>query len=461
MTTLIFCLFMVSSVVMAVISRRGHVNQSVSDFFVASHQFGPILVFFLSAGDIYSLSTMMGFPGGIYAKGTSYGIWFMGFILLSYPVGYFLNPRIWEAGKKYQAITLPDLFRGYFDSRSAEVVVAVTAILFLLPWGQLQFTGLLFALKGMNWGLSSMQLVILAACFAFGYVAIAGVRASALIAILKDVLMLAAIIAVGLAVVSKAGIRPVFEGATGRVSNHLNSTQLTFSMTTMFFQALGLYVFPFNVQNLFTARSANTIRRTQIAMPVYMMMFPFLVLTAHFALSRQLDLDSPNEAFFASAAALLPGWMLGMVASAAALSGLVVLAGLCLAIGPMFTRNILPGLPESRQKSASKLVIVVYLGLSILLTMSSSDLMVTILNTAFNGITQFFPGVLIIALGLRLKGAAVAAGLLVGQVLSVAMYLEHVSFAGINIGLMALVANVLVLVVINQLLSKRASTVTA
>lgn len=174
MTTLIFCLFMALSVVLAIISRRGQVNQSVSDFFVASHQFGPILVFFLSAGDIYSLSTMMGFPGGIYAKGTSYGIWFMGFVLLSYPVGYFLNPKVWEAGKKYKAITLPDLFRAHFDSRVAEVVTAVTAIVFLLPWGQLQFTGLLFALKGMNWGLSSIQLIMLAACFAFGYVAIAG-----------------------------------------------------------------------------------------------------------------------------------------------------------------------------------------------------------------------------------------------------------------------------------------------
>ena len=81
------------------------------DFFVASRQFGTALVFFLTAGEIYSIGTMVGFPGGIYAKGPTYGVWFLGYILLAYPIGYFVGPKIWEAGKRHNAITLPDLFR--------------------------------------------------------------------------------------------------------------------------------------------------------------------------------------------------------------------------------------------------------------------------------------------------------------------------------------------------------------
>ncbi|PLZ02143.1 sodium:solute symporter [Burkholderia sp. WAC0059] len=461
MATLVFCFLMLLSVVLALLSRRGHARQGVRDFFVASHQFGPFLVFFLSAGEIYSLSTMMGFPGGIYAKGVSYGVWFMGFVLLAYPVGYFLGPKIWEAGKKYDAITLPDLFKGHFESRFAETMAAFTAILFLLPWGQLQFTGLLFALKGMEWGFSSLQLIALAACFAFGYVAIAGVRASAFIAILKDVLMVVAIAAVGLAVLSKVGLQSVFEGAANRAGNSMNSTQLVFSMSTMLFQSLGLYMFPYNVQNLFTAKSANTIRRTQMVMPLYMLMFPFLVLAAHFASGHEMKLASANDAFFATASALLPNWMLGMVAAAAALSGLVVLAGLCLAIGPIFTRNLMPGLSEARQKSGSKAVILVYLGLSMVLAVSSSNLMVTILNTAFNGITQFFPGVLIVSLGMRVKGYAVAVGMLAGQILSVVLYLENVTLSGMNVGLVSLLVNVVIVLLLNAVTGKRTSAMSA
>lgn len=122
-------------------------------------------MFFLAAGEIYSIGTMVGFPGGIYAKGPTYGVWFLGYILLAYPVGYFLGPKIWDAGKRYNAITLPDLFKGHFQNRFLELVVAVTAIVFLLPWGQLQFTGLVAALKGLGWNFQPLWLIAFRRCW--------------------------------------------------------------------------------------------------------------------------------------------------------------------------------------------------------------------------------------------------------------------------------------------------------
>lgn len=455
MAILILCLFLILSIALAFISKRRHADQSSEDFFVASRQFGAFLVFFLSAGEIYSIGTMVGFPGGIYAKGASYGVWFMGYVLLSYPVGYFLGPKIWAAGKLYDAITLPDLYRKHFDSRGVEIIAAIGAILFVLPWGQLQLTGILFALKGMGLGMKPGVLIGIAACFAFAYVAIAGVRASAFIAILKDILMVVAIVIVGVAVASEAGIEPVFHMAATKVSNSMTSTQLNFAMSTMLFQSLGFYMFPFNVQNLFTAKSPNTIRRTQIVMPLYMLMFPFLVFASYYAISRGMKLDSPNDAFFAAATALLPNWLLGVVAAGAAMSALVVLAGICLVIGPIVTRNLVPNLPESKQKTGAKAVIVLYLALSIVMTLFSSNLMVTIVNTAYFGVTQFFPGVLIIVLGLRIRGAAVAAGLVTGQVLAIAMYLAHTTFDGINVGFVALLANCVVIGLLHLVLGSR------
>ena len=150
MTTAVFLGFIALSLYLAIRSRTGKGAQSVHDFFVASRQFGAYLVFFLAAGEIYSIGTMVGFPGGIYAKGPTYGVWFLGYILLAYPLGYFLGPMIWKAGLRHNAITLPDLFKGHFGSRALELIVAGSAILFLLPWGQLQFTGLVAALKGLG-----------------------------------------------------------------------------------------------------------------------------------------------------------------------------------------------------------------------------------------------------------------------------------------------------------------------
>ena len=351
MSTVVFLGLILFSLYLAIRSKKGHGAQSVHDFFVASRQFGAYLVFFLAAGEIYSIGTMVGFPGGIYAKGPTYGVWFLGYILLAYPVGYFIGPKIWEAGKRYNAITLPDLFKGYFGNRALEVIVAGSAILFLLPWGELQFTGLVAAFKGLGWNFQPLYLILISAMLAFTYIAISGVRASAYIAILKDILMVAAIVITGLAVSWQAGVTEVFHAASLHVSNSMNASQLTFSMSTMLFQSLGFYVMPFAVQVFFTATSPNTIRRTQVAMPLYMLMYPFLVIASYYAISQNLHLASPNEAFFAAAIRLLPGWLLGLVAAGAALSGLLVLTGICLAIGPLVTRNLLPKMPESKQKA--------------------------------------------------------------------------------------------------------------
>jgi solute:Na+ symporter, SSS family len=449
MATAVFLGFIVFSLYLALRSNKGRGPQSVHDFFVASRQFGAYLVFFLAAGEIYSIGTMVGFPGGIYAKGPTYGVWFLGYILLAYPVGYFIGPKIWQAGKRYDAITLPDLFKGHFESRALELIVAGSAILFLLPWGQLQFTGLVAALKGLGWDFQPLYLILISAALAFTYIAIAGVRASAYIAVLKDILMVLAIVVTGLAVSWETGVTQVFHAASQHVSNNMNAHQLTFSMSTMLFQSLGFYVMPFAVQNFFTAKSANTIRRTQVAMPLYMLMYPFLVIASYYAISQNLHLASPNEAFFAAAIRLLPGWLLGLVAAGASLSGLLVLAGICLAIGPIVTRNLLPNMPESKQKTSAKVVIVIYLVLSIVMTLLTPNLMLTLINTTYYGVTQFFPGVMVILFGLRVRPAAIGAGMLTGQLLAIALYVTQADFGGFNIGLLCLALNVVVATVVN------------
>lgn len=449
MASVVFFGFIVFSLYLAIRAKKGRGPQSVHDFFVASRQFGAYLVFFLAAGEIYSIGTMVGFPGGIYAKGPTYGVWFLGYILLAYPVGYFVGPKIWQAGKRYNAITLPDLFKGHFRSRALEIIVAASAIIFLLPWGQLQFTGLVAALKGLGWNFEPLYLILIASLLAFSYIAIAGVRASAYIAVLKDILMVAAIVITGVAVSMEVGVTQVFHAASLHLSNRMDSRQLTFSMSTMLFQSLGFYVMPFAVQNFFTAKSANTIRRTQIAMPLYMLMYPFLVVASYYALSQNLHLGSPNEAFFAAVVRLLPGWLLGLVAAGASLSGLLVLAGICLAIGPIVTRNLLPDMPESKQKTGAKVVVVLYLLVSIVMTLLTPNLMLTLINTTYYGVTQFFPGVIVILFGLRVRATAVAAGILCGQILAIILYMRQVDLGGFNLGLLCLIVNLAVLAAVH------------
>jgi SSS family solute:Na+ symporter len=456
MASLVFAILIAASLLLAFLARRGHQTSDLREFFIASRQFGAYLLFFLAVGEIYSIGTMIGFPAGIYAKGPTYGIWFLGYILLAYPVGYFLNPWIWRAGQVYDAVTLPDLFKGHFRSRFLELTVTITAIIFLIPWGQLQFTGLIVAMNGLGWHFNPLTLTIIAAVLAFAYIAISGVRASAYVAIIKDLLMILAIIVTGIAAASAVGLTAIFHAASQHVHDRMTVPQQRFAMSTIAFQALGFYVMPFAVQNLFTARSAQTIRRTQIFMPLYMLMYPFLVVAAYYEIGSHAHLAAANQAFMAAAVHLLPGWLLGMVAAGASLSGLIVLAGISLAIGPLVSRNLLKDVPEQKQRNGAQIVIAAYLALSIIFTLATPTLMLTLINTAYFGITQFFPGIMAILFFRRVSAIAIASGIIIADILSVAFYIMKLPMAGLNIGFVCLLINI-VIVIAGSLLTRQSA----
>jgi SSS family solute:Na+ symporter len=438
--TAAFLGIIVFSLALAAYSRRGHLIQKAEDFFVASGQFNTVLFFFLAVGETYSIGSILGYPGGVYAGGTGAATWFLGYILLAFVVGYFLNPLIWRAGRIHGAVTLPDLFRRHFDSRALELVVAGAGLLFLVPLGMQQFVGLQVILKELGWGISPLILTSAAGVLAFIYIAISGIRASAYVAILKDVLLILAILLTGL--VALQHWTDGASAATAQLKLAAPTLQTDiFSITTILLQCVGFCLVPQTCAYVFTARSAKAVRRAQITMPLYMVMFPFLTLVAYFALRHPMALASSNEVFPAVAHALLPAPMVGLVLAGAALSGLVILTGICLAIGPLVSRNLVPGLSNDQQRQWSKLVMALYLLLSIAGAATSSQLLITINNFFYFGITQSLPGMLGILFLRRMRASAIIAGIVAGDVVAIALYEFAVPLYGVNAGFAGLAVN--------------------
>ena len=429
------------SLLAALLSRRGHRQQRAADFFIASGQFGTILFFFLAVGETYSVATILGFPGGVYARGTGFVSWFLGYILLSFPIGYFLFPWIWRAGRLYGAVTLPDLFRAHFDSRALELVVTIASILFLVPLGVMQFIGLDTVFGSLGWAVPTLWLTILAGLLAFTYIAISGIRAPAYVAVLKDVLVLVAILSTGIAALAAGGAADPAGAHSKSAAEAVTPAAEMFSISTILLQSVGFCLVPQTCATVFTARSIGTIRRAQVAMPLYMLMFPFLVLVAYFARSHALRIASPNDVFLAAARALLPGWAAGLVMAGAALSALVVLSGICLALGPLVSRNLVPGLDDDQQRRWSKLVMALYLAASIAGAAGSHQLMVSINNLFYFGVTQSLPGMLAILFLRRTRPASIIAGLLAGDATAVLLHGAGLPLAGINPGLVGLLLN--------------------
>lgn len=442
--TAAFLVIILVSVGLAALSKRGHLHQRAEDFFVASGQFNAVLFFFLAVGETYSITTVLGYPGGVYANGTGFVTWFIGYILLAFVVGYFLNPLIWRAGRVHGAVTMPDLFRRHFDSRPLEVVLTLASLLFLIPLGMQQFLGLDIVLRELGWGIPPLALAGIAGLIALTYIFISGIRASAYVAVLKDILLILAILLLGLVALGhwpgdhglavpetvawKQAMKPTLKGDI-------------FSITTILLQCVGFCIVPQTCAYVFTARSASAVRRAQVTMPLYMLMFPFLTLIAFFALGRGLHVQSANDIFPAVAGMLLPAPLVGMVMAGAALSALVILTGICLAIGALVSRNLLPGLSNDQQRRWSKLVMALYLLLSIASAATSSQLMVTINNLFYFGITQALPGMLGILFLRRMRPAAIIAGLVAGDVLATAIYEFSIPVGGVNAGFIGLLVN--------------------
>ena len=443
MATLVFGAIIVASLLLAVLATRGRDVLKIDEYLVAGRSFSGVLLFFLAVGEIYSIGTMVGLPGGIYAEGAGYGVWFLGYILLAYPVGYFLAPLVWRAGKRYDAMTFPDMLKGHYRSRLLEVVAALTFFAYLIPWAQLQFTGLQLALSALGFGISPVTATAVAAVIAFAYIIFSGVRAPANISILKDILLFGAIVVVGVAAVSAVGgVSDIFAGAAEVNSSSLNIASgeaMTFTLTTIVFQALGFITLttPF----IFTGRSEATVKRTYIVMPLYMLMYPFLIFAAYYAISATPNLAEPNAALFAASVELLPPVLIGLLAGAAALSGLLILAVLSLTIGGVLSRNITPDLTEISQRRLTQVVVTVYLIVTAALTILAPTLMLDLISLAYFFVTQLLPALLGILFVRRFSAMGLTAGLIAGNAAVALLYFLQVNIAGINIGLIALLIN--------------------
>jgi SSS family solute:Na+ symporter len=138
---------------------------------------------------------------------------------------------------------------------------------------------------------------------------------------------------------------------------------------------------------------------------------------------------------------LLPPPMVGLVLAGAALSALVVITGVCLAIGPLVSRNLVPGLNDRQQRQWSQVVMALYLILSIAGAATSSELMVTINNLYYFGVTQALPGMLGILFLRRMRPSAIIAGLMVGDMTAVAIYEFAIPVGGMNAGFIGLITN--------------------
>jgi SSS family solute:Na+ symporter len=328
--------------------RRPTTIYSLEEWGLGGRAFGSWVTWFLLGGDVYTAYTLVALPALVYAVGAG-GFFAVSFAAIMYPLFYVPLTRLWSVSHAHGFVTPAEFVRARFGSRVLAAFVAVTGIVATMPYIALQLIGIEVVLKVMgvpgSWPLT-IAFAVLAA-----YTAISGLRAPALISILKDVLLLWTVLA---AIVSVAmipgGWRTVFHAAAQRFAQTPSpadglllppSGQLNY-LTLVIGSALALFLYPHTITGVLAARNRTTIKRNLAGLPVYTLMLAIIALLGFAAIAggiKPIGGDG-NTIIVVLFDRTMPDWSAGIAFAAIGVGALVPAAIMSIAAANLFTRDI-------------------------------------------------------------------------------------------------------------------------
>lgn len=366
--------------------RRPDSMSSLDEWGLGGRSFGGVITWFLLGGDLYTAYTFVAVPAAMYASGAVSGFFAVPYTIVAYPIIFIFLPRMWSVAHKHRYVTPADFIRGRYDSRGLALAVAVTGIVATMPYIALQLVGIQAVLDTMGIGGAGNVLVrdlplIIAFAILAAYTYSSGLRAPALIAFVKDVLIYVVIIAAIVYIGVKIGYGTIFNdaktkfdtvGPTGKPTGAFltNGTTYWAYGTLAFGSAAALFMYPHSMTGVLASKSRNTIRRNAVFLPMYSLLLAFLALLGFAAISVKtsvIGLDGKPNAqlavphFFQQ---VFPPWFAGVAFAAIAIGGLVPAAIMSIAASNLFTRNIYreyfrPNATPKQEATVSKTVSLV------------------------------------------------------------------------------------------------------
>ncbi len=406
---------------------RFHHNMDLEQWTVGGRGFGLVLVWLLMAGEIYTTFTFFGASGWAYSRGAPV-LYILGYGPLIYAVSFFILPPIWEVGQKHRLQTQADFFQVRYGSTYLGAFVALVGVVCLIPYVQIQVTGLGIIVEIASFGaIHRVPAMIIGFALVAGFVFVSGIRGVAWVSIIKDVLLLVAALIVGIAVprIYFGGVGPMFAELLRTHPNHLVMPGATrdlghvWYVTTVLMISFGFYMWPQYFAAAYTARSGRILRRNAVVMPLYGITMPLMFFVGLTALLVLPGLSSGDLSMFAMVRKTFPAWFLGLVGGAGALTAMVPAAIQLLTGATLYSKNLFrplvaPGMTDRQVARLAKVMVLVLTSGAVLLAIYSSVSLVSLWLLGSAGVAQFFPGVVLGLFSKRVTTSGVFAGLVAG-----------------------------------------------
>jgi solute:Na+ symporter, SSS family len=432
---------------------------------VAGRGFGAILIFLLMAGEVYTTFAFLGSSGWAYSRGGP-TLYVLAYLTLAYVVSFFILPQLWEVGRKHGMQTQSDFFNVRYGNKYLSAFVCIVGIVCFIPYVQLQITGVGIIVSVASFdGIGRTPAMAIAVLLLVAFVFASGVRAVAWVSVVKDALMVIAAISIGVGIplIHFGGIGPMFAALAHARPAHLTmpgaTTNLghTWYISTVLLTSLGFYMWPNAFGATFTAKSADTLRRNAVVMPLYTLTLAFIFFAGFAAVLIVPGLSNGDLALLTVVRQSFPPWFLGVIGGAGALTAMVPASIFLLTAATLFAKNLYrplfaPAMTDNQVAKMARALVVVLGLISLWLAIFSSTTLVSLLLTGYAGVTQFFPGVVLGLYWKRVTMLAVFVGMTVGVTTAVFLMLSHRDpLFGLSAGFLALCLNFLVAVALSLL----------
>jgi solute:Na+ symporter, SSS family len=438
-------------------------------YLVGGRSFGTAFLWVLLAGEIYTSFTFLGMAGWTYGFGAP-AYYILAYGACGYIIGYFLLPALWQVGKDRGLLTAADFFADRYKSRALGIGVGAVQFITVVPYVTLQISGLQVLLHIAGYGriagsAAAGVAFLLIALFVFT----AGLRGTAWASVIKDAFVLAAVAFAGIALPMRFFGSPA--GAIDRVlaahPQFLTLPPLTaphgglWYVSTVLLTSAGFYMGPHSMNAIYSARSGEALRRNAALLPLYQLLL-LLVLFAGLAallLVPGLHGTQVDQSFLLAIAKFYPPWVLGLIVAAGALAALVPASAILLGAAGTFTKNVLGAFgvatADSARVRATRVSVLAIALLALIFWWKEQQTLVELLLLYYNAATQFMPGVVAALCWKRATAWGVAAGISAGIILALILSASGAAPWGINAGLIALFANVAVLVAVSLATPRR------
>src|SRR6266513_2357656 len=332
--------------------RSGDLSQ-IGEWGLGGRRFGSLVVWFLLGGDLYTAYTFIAVPALMFGAGAS-GFFAVPYTIMVYPLMFLVFPRLWSVAHANGYVTAADFVRGRFGSRALALVIALTGIAATMPYIALQLVGIEVVLEGLGIHGEWPLIIAFAVLAAFTYAS--GLRAPALIAIVKDLLIYVTVIAAIVVIPEQlGGYGKIFASIPhpklllGTASANNLGPQAAYA-TLALGSALALLLYPHAITGVFSSSSEQVIRRNAVVLPAYSFALGLIALLGYMAVASGVasmpEFAPGFRAFGANFAVpalflkVFPSWFVGVAFAAIAIGALVPAAIMSIACANLFTRNV-------------------------------------------------------------------------------------------------------------------------